>query len=106
MTGSNRLDDASSQVHTAFIPERSQREFWRKGFPAVDEEISKTGISPLWTGRVVCLPKRFSELHLAVVLKKGAGDHGAMTDASSEARKKRMLCHAKSEVIKSIRKAK
>jgi anti-sigma28 factor (negative regulator of flagellin synthesis) len=75
-------------------------------FPAVDEEISKPGISPLWTGHTACFPKRFSELHLPAIFRKGAGDRGAMTDASSEARKKQMLCHAKFEVIKSIRKAK
>jgi hypothetical protein len=96
------IESGTYRIHSGKIAERILGE----RFPAVDEEIGKPGISPLWTGRIACFPKRFSELHLPAILRKGAGDHGAMTDASSEARKKQMLCHAKSEVIKSIRKAK
>jgi anti-sigma28 factor (negative regulator of flagellin synthesis) len=96
------IESGTYHVHSGKIAERILEE----GFPAADEEIRRTGISPLWTGRIVCLSKRFSELHLPAILRKGVGDRGAMAEASSEARKKQMLCHAKSEVIKSIRKAK
>jgi len=96
------IESGTYRIHSGKIAERILEE----GFSTVDEEISKPGISPLWIGRIACLPNRFSEPGLPAILRKDAGDHGDMTDASSEGRKKQMLRHAKSEVIKSIRKTK
>jgi hypothetical protein len=95
------IESGTYRIHSGRIAERILEE----GFPAVDEKAGKPGISPLWNGKTACFPNRFSALRLPVIFKKGATDYGAMTDVSSEARKKQMFRHARSEVIKSIRRA-
>ena len=102
----SRLELLSSQVHTALIRGRLQKGFLKKDFDIVDDERGKLSISPFWISRMACLPNRFSKLDLPAILRKRAGEYQDVSDASSEARKKQILGQARTEVIKSILRAK